>query len=103
LAPGWRLAFSAGKFDLSSESEFVFNTRDSSENFFYTWSELRWHPLDWMSLGVAAQRSRTFETHLDVQRGLLAGVVYKDVDFTFYVFNLGWEDPTFVFSIGITF
>jgi len=103
VAPGWRMALSAGKFELSSESEYVFDSRNSSDNFFYTWSELRWHVMEWMSLGVAAQRSRTFETHLDVQRGLLAGFTFKDVDFTFYVFNLGWEDPTFVVSVGINF
>ena len=31
------------------------------------------------------------------------GFTYKRVDFTTYVFNLGWADPTVVLALGFNF
>lgn len=103
IAPGYKLALSYWKLELSTEGEYVFEVGDSSESFFYTWSELTISPLDWLRAGLAVQRTKVYETDLDIQRGLLLGFSYKKVDFTSYIFNLGWEDPTFVFSIGVNF
>jgi len=39
-APGYEFTLSWRKLQLYSEGEYVFDTGDSSNNFFYTWSEL---------------------------------------------------------------
>ena len=39
----------------------------------------------------------------DVQRGFFAGFSYKRLDFTTYVFNAGWTDPTVVLAMGFKF
>jgi hypothetical protein len=103
IAPGYKFSLSYWKLDLYSEGEYVFDLEDSSGNFFYSWSELTFSPTDWLRLGLVAQRTRVYETDLDIQRGLLLGLSYKTVDFTSYVLNLGWEDPTLVFSVGVGF
>lgn len=103
LSPGWRLALSAGDFELTNESEYVFDAENSEDNFFYMWSELTWSPTDWFWVGIVGQRTRLFQSELDIQRGVLVGFTLKEVDFTAYVFNWGWTDPTFVFSVGIEF
>jgi len=51
----------------------------------------------------AVQRTRLYHTNLDIQRGILVGLSYKKVDFTTYVFNLGWTDPTVVLAVGVSF
>ncbi|MBX7208115.1 MAG: hypothetical protein K1X78_07385 [Verrucomicrobiaceae bacterium] len=103
IAPGWRLALSKGSIEFTNETEFVFDAQDSENNFLYMWSELTWAPTDWMWVGLVGQRSRVFQSELDIQRGFLLGFTIKEVDFTTYVFNWGWTDPTFVFSIGMKF
>lgn len=103
IAPGWRLTLSRGSVEFANETEFVFDARDSENNFLYMWSELTWAPTDWLWVGLVGQRSRVFQSELDVQRGFLLGCTIKEVDFTTYVFNWGWTDPTFVFSIGMKF
>jgi hypothetical protein len=103
VAPGWRLALSRGPLEFTSEAEFVFDSEDSSEDFFYAWSELTWSFTDWLWAGLALQRTRTYETDLDVQRGILVGFTIRDVDITTYVFNWGWDDPLLVFSLGFHF
>ena len=37
------------------------------------------------------------------QRGLLVGVSHRRVDFTIYIFNAGWTDPTVVLALGFKF
>lgn len=103
LAPGWRLAVAAGDFEFTNESEYVFDAADSENNFFYMWSELTWSPTEKFWIGLAGQRTRLFETGLDVQRGFLAGFSIRDVEVSAYVFNWGWEDPAFVLSVGWNF
>lgn len=49
------------------------------------------------------QRTKAYETDLDIQRGLLAGFSYKKIDFTAHVFNFGWTDPTVVLAVGVNF
>ena len=49
------------------------------------------------------QRTKAYQTDLDIQRGFLVGFSYKKVDFTTYVFNLGWTDPTVVLAVGLNF
>jgi hypothetical protein len=59
--------------------------------------------VDWFRTGLVVQRTKAYETEFDVQRGLLAGFSYKKIDFTAYVFNFGWTDPTVVLAVGVNF
>ena len=103
VAPGYLFTLSYKKISLYSEGEFVFDTKNSDSNFFYTWNELTYSPTDWLRAGLVSQRTRAYQTPLDVQRGFFAGFSYKKVDFTTYVFNLGWTDPTVVLAMGFKF
>jgi hypothetical protein len=50
-----------------------------------------------------AQHTKAFHTSLDVQRGFLVGVSRKQVEFTTYIFNAGWTDPTVVLEVWLEF
>jgi hypothetical protein len=102
-AAGCQLTLAWSKLELDSESEYFFAFEDDSEDFFYNWSELSVTPADAWRVGLAVQRTRAYETGLDFQRGLLAGMSYKQVDLTVHVFNLGWEEPTVVISAERSF
>jgi len=54
-------------------------------------------------VGLVAQRTKAYHTNLDVQRGILLGFSRKRFDFTTYIFNAGWTDPTVVLSLGFSF
>ena len=103
IAPGYNLSLSFWRVELSSQSEYVFDVQDRSGNFFYTWSELTYSPVDWFRTGLVVQRTKAYQTELDIQRGLLAGFSYKKVDFTTHVFNFGWTDPTVVLAVAVNF
>jgi hypothetical protein len=103
IAPGYRLSFSYWKLEFSSEGEFVFDTRDKSGSFFYNWSELSVSPVDWFRFGLVGQRTRAYQTDVDIQRGILVGFSHKEVDVTTYVFNLDHAKPTWVFAVSLSF
>lgn len=103
IAPGWRLGLSRGAFEFTTEAEFVFDAENRDDDFFYAWSELTWSFTDSFWAGLALQRTRLYETGLDLQRGVLVGFALGDAEITGYVFNLGWEDPTWVVSVGFNF
>ena len=103
IAPGYNLSLSYWKVELSSQSEYVFDLENRSGNFFYTWSELTVSPVDWFRTGLVVQRTKAYQTELDIQRGLLAGFSHKKIDFTAHVFNFGWTDPTVVLAVGVNF
>jgi hypothetical protein len=103
FAPGYKGTLSWWKLSLYSEGEFLVDTDDTSNSYFYNWSELTISPWDWLRLVLVTQRTRVYKSDRDVQRGLLAGVTYKRVDFTTYVFNPDDSEPLVVIAAGIRF
>ena len=103
IAPGYKAALSWRKLELSSESEYVFDTGSSSDSFLYTWAELAWAPADWLRLGLAVQRTKVYTTDFDIQRGFLVGFAYRNATFTTYVFNPDASQPTVVLGAGLSF
>jgi hypothetical protein len=102
IAPGYKYTLSWWKLELYSEGEYVFDTDDSSNRFFYTWSELSLAPVEWFRFGLVIQRTKLYQTEFDIQRGLLIGFSHKDLSFTTYVFNLD-DKPTVVLGVSVDF
>jgi hypothetical protein len=103
VAPGLEFTLTYKKAQLYSANEYIFDTSTKAGNFFYTWTQLTYSPLEWFTVGYVAQRTRAYQTPLDVQRGPLVGFTYKNVNFTAQIFNPGQADPTVVLSLGYNF
>jgi hypothetical protein len=103
IAPGFEASLTYKKVALSISNEYVFDTGGRSGNFYYSWPQLTYSPLKWLRVGLVAQRTKAFHTTLDVQRGFLLGVSHKQWEFTTYVFNLGFTEPTVVLEAGVNF
>ena len=74
VAPGYNLSLGYRKIELISQGEYVVDTGDTSNSFFYSWNELVYSPVDWFHAGLVSQRTRAYQTPLDVQRGFSAGL-----------------------------
>ena len=103
IAPGLEFTVTYKKVELYSQNEYVFDTATKSGNFFYTWTQLTYSPLEWFKIGYVMQRTRAYQTPLDIQRGLLVGFSHKKVNFTTNVFNVGQAVPTVVLALGYSF
>ena len=60
-------------------------------------------PVDWLRAGLVAQRTRAYESELDIQRGFLLGLSYKQVEVAGHVFNPDKNPPTYVISVRVDF
>ena len=103
IAPGFKLSLSWWKLNLSSENEYVFDAGDSSDSFFYNWSELTLTPAGSFQFGLVTQRTRVYQTDREIQRGVMAGFSIKGVTLSGYVFNPDEDKPRFVFAVAVTF
>jgi len=103
VAPGYRGSLGWRMLALSSETEYVIDTGDSADSFLYTWSELEVAPAAWCRFGLVVQRTKVYKTEFDIQRGLFAGVSYKSLDVTAYVFNPDVDRPTVVVGVAVSF
>ena len=103
VAPGYKGSISWRRLSLYSESEYVIDAADTSESFFYNWSELTYAITDSLRAGLVIQRTRAYQTDRDVQRGLIVGYSYRRAEFTLAIFNPDDDKPTAAFSMGIRF
>jgi hypothetical protein len=103
VAPGFLLTLSAWRLTFYSEGELVFDASDEAEHFFYNWAELTIQPTEWLRTGLVTQRTRAYRTERDIQRGLLAGVSFRNSSLTTSVFEPFAGSPTVVVQFGIEF
>jgi hypothetical protein len=101
--PGLEATVAWKKFDLYVEAEYVLDSRERSESYFYAWSELGFRPVEWLRVGIAGQRTRTYNNDRDIQRGPFAQVTWGHLTVGGYWFNPGSRDQVFVGMIGATF
>lgn len=103
FAPGLKLGFNFRKLELYNESEYVFDTNNKENNFFYSWTDFTYSPAEWVFLGFSIQRTKVYKTEFDIQRGLLTGVSYRNFEMSAYYFNPGTENNFFLLSLSSEF
>jgi hypothetical protein len=103
LAAGGRSTLGWRGLEIFSESEYVFDSAGRPEWFFYNWSELTLSPVDWFRFGLAAQRTRVYDSERDVQRGFLVGFSLRSLDIAAYVFDPDDANPTYVLNATVNF
>jgi hypothetical protein len=102
VAPGYTGALRWKVLELSSEGEYVFDFSDSSEWFFYNWSEFAVSPFEWLQGGLVVQRTRAYSSERDVQRGFFVGVSNAAAALNVYLFNPDDAAPTWVVNFELS-
>ncbi len=103
IAPGLEFTFSYIGFELYSESEYLFDFESKENNFFYSWTDFTYSPLDWLWFGVSGQRTRLYQTDVEIDRGFILGFAYKNLQTTGYFFNLFTDDAYFMLALAVDF
>jgi hypothetical protein len=104
VAPGAEVEIAWRRLSLYAESEYVFDLEESDSSFFYTWSETTIALTEFLRAGLVVQRTRTYESGLDIQRGLLVELSRGKVSFGFHWFNPDRrEDQVFAYALGYEF
>jgi len=107
VIPAIEATLSFRRFEAYTEGEYVIDVDDRADRFLYNWFEASVWASEWLRAGLVTQRTRTFQlpgrSQRDVQRGVLAGVSFRQLEGAVYFFNPGSDDLYVVASIGVSF
>jgi hypothetical protein len=103
IAPGLEITLNYKRFELYSEAEYLYDIGATENNFYYNWSDLTYSPKDWLWFGISAQRTRLYQTDLDIQRGLLIGGGRGQWELAGYLYNIGFDDPFVIVTLSLNF
>ena len=103
FTPGFEATVTHRRLVLYIEAEYVHDGRDSSNSYFYAWSQLGVQTAEWLQLGVVGQRTRAYGGDRDFQRGPFAELSFGPVTVAGYWFNPGSSEQVVVASIGAAF
>ncbi|MBL8223904.1 MAG: hypothetical protein JNM50_01130 [Chromatiales bacterium] len=103
VAPGVEGWLAWRWLEFSTEGQYFFDAESSDDRFVYFWSELSVAPREWWRIGLVGQRTRVYDTELDVQRGLLLGFSGERWSLTGYLFNPDQDDGVLVVGADYAF
>jgi hypothetical protein len=103
FVPGFEASVAWKRLDLYVEAEYVRDSDERDDSYFYAWTELGFSPVEWLRLGIAGQRTRAYDNDRDIQRGPFVQLTWRRITIGGYWFNPGSSEQVFVGSIGATF
>lgn len=106
VAPGLEVEARFWRFAYWLESEYTFNAGDSSEDYFYTWSELNFYVTPWAWVGGSVQRLRLVETPREFDIAPMVGfgtVGSPRITLSLYAYGLGTDTRWLLATLGIEF
>jgi hypothetical protein len=103
VVPGFEASLAWRSLDAYVEAEYVHDTRNASDSYYYAWSELGWKPVEWLRLGIVGQRTRVVHTDRDLQRGLFAQVMIGKATLGVYAFNPDSASRYAIVALGVQF
>jgi hypothetical protein len=103
FVPGLEASVAWKRLDFYIESEYVRPRADQESSYVYAWSELGFRAVEWLRVGLAAQRTRAYGGDRDIQRGPFAQATWHRVTIGGFWFNPGSSEQVFVLSVGAAF
>lgn len=94
---GTQAEIELGKFSFSTEPEYCLQSKNKTQNFFYSWSELSIQPCKIFYTGLALQTTKTFGW--TNEPGILFGICIKNFEIPFYFFRASSSANYFVTGI----
>ena len=103
VVPGLETSLTWKKFDFYSENEYVFDFEGKENNFFYNWSELGITAFDRLRAGISINRTRLFQSDLELQKGIFAQYSFWKLTAGVYYFDPFSTDNYLIATLGIEF
>lgn len=91
------------RFSFYAESEYVFDAQDDENDYFYNWTDISYTLTDWLYAGISLQRTKLYETDVDIQSGLLLGTSWKGIDMATYFYNPFLDESFLILTLSKDF
>ena len=103
IAPGLEIEANFWRFTYWFEGEYFFNFTDSTSSFFFTWSELNFRIVNWLSVGGTFQRMRLAKTDRVLDWGPMVGVNVGGYALNFYFYGLWTAERWGLLTVSLPF
>ena len=103
IAPGLEASLAWKKLDVYSETEYVFDIDGKENNFLYTWTELAITPFRNFRTGISGNRTRLYQSGLEVQKGIFIQYSFWKLTTGVHYFNPFSSDEFVIATLGIEF
>ena len=101
--PGFEASVAYHALDAYIEAEYVHDRENHNDSYYYAWSEIGWKPVDWLRVGLVGQRTHEVQSSRDLQRGLLAQLIFPKATLGLYVFNPDTGSRYAIVAFGMQF
>lgn len=89
------------KIFVSVQTQYTASKNGAAGNFFYTWAEAGYQPVDWFYTGISTQYTKVYEEKSVAEYGLLVGFNIKKIAIPVYVFSPFSNGRNFIVGINI--
>lgn len=89
------------KIFVSVQTQYTASKKGFAGNFFYTWAETGYQPVDWFYAGLSSQITKVYKEALVTEYGILIGFNIKKITVPVYVFSPFSKDRNFIAGINI--
>ncbi|MGV3510041.1 MAG: hypothetical protein ACO1N7_12190 [Sphingobacteriaceae bacterium] len=95
---GANISLGYKNFYLYSQPQYTFAVENSANNYIYSWTDITYSPLNWLSLGISLQHTKPNQSEGFLENGFVLEAAYKRFTFPVYVFNPQSKDRSIVFG-----
>ena len=103
FVPGIELEIKYWKLDYYSETEAVVDFSTKQYDFLYLWGELGISPVESFRTGGVIQKSKLYQSELEVQKGIFAQYSFWKLTTGAYYFNPFTDSHFLIITLGIEF
>lgn len=102
IAPALEVDLGWKRIAWYAEAEYLFDSEDSGDDYFYSWSTLTYALTDSLSVGLVNERTKMVDTGLWSQSGLALELSLASLELSVYTYNVGSDDAYSVVSLGFS-
>lgn len=103
IVPGLEASLAWKKLDFYTENEHVFDFAGKQYNFFYSWTELAITPFRNFRTGLSGNRTRLYQSDLEIQKGIFAEYSFWKITAGVHYFNPFSNDDFVIATLAVEF
>jgi hypothetical protein len=103
IVPGLEVEAQWWRFSYWLELEYLFDFKNGSSNFFYTWSEVNLELVSFLWVGASWQRFRQVHSDRELDVGPMIGAGVGPVSLSLYYYGIGTPDRWALLTLEVRF
>ena len=88
------------KYFFSTQIQYTFSVKDKTNNFFYSWTDLSYQPLENIFTGLSVQQTNLYKEQCKFEKGVFIKAAFHKWTVPLYVFSPATKERYFVLGLN---